>query len=105
VFAFGAGFSQAARSLLTSLVSRENIGVLYMLISIVDGIGSLIAPLSFAWTLSAGLQPGAKIPGLPFLMAAFLYGVSSVSMWLIRISGEEKSPGSLPETDNLIEEE
>jgi hypothetical protein len=76
-----------------------------MLISIVDGIGSLVAPLSFAWTLSTGLQPGAQIPGLPFLMAALLYGISAVSMWLIKSSGDEEQSDVFSEADNLLEEE
>jgi MFS-type transporter involved in bile tolerance (Atg22 family) len=104
VFAMGAGFAQAMRSFVTSLVSRENIGVLYMLIAIVDAIGSLIAPPFFGWSLAAGLKPDAKVKGLPFVLAALMYGISAISVWSIRKHDEEEQT-QLSEVEPLLIEE
>jgi hypothetical protein len=105
VFALGAGFAQAVRSFATSLVAREHIGVLYMMVAIVDGIGSLIAPLFFAWTLSEGLKPDAKIKGLPFVLAALFYGISAVSVWCIRHTETQINDDALPEAEPLMQDD
>lgn len=101
MFALGAGFAQAIRSFVTSLVSRENTGVLYMMIAIVDAVGSLVAPPFFGWSLAAGLKPDAKIKGLPFVLAALLYAISAISVWSIGSYDEKEST----EEALLIDEE
>jgi MFS-type transporter involved in bile tolerance (Atg22 family) len=88
VFALGSGFAQAIRSYLTALVPRDRIGTLYSLIAVADAIGSLVAPLVFAWGLRVGLQENAKIKGMPFFLAAILYSISVKESTLLSFRGK-----------------
>ena len=105
VFALGAGFAQAIRSFVTSLVAKEHTGVLYMMIAIVDAVGSLVAPPFFGWSLAAGLKPDAKIKGLPFVLAALLYAISAISVWSIGSYDETESAKPPPEEGLMTDEE
>lgn len=84
LFTLGTGFTQALRSFLTSIVPRDDLALLYTMISFADSVGSLCASPVLALAFSAGLKVGGLLAGLPFLVAAFLYGISALSVWSIR---------------------
>jgi hypothetical protein len=67
------------RSLITSLVESHNttstndIGRLYALVAVMEGIGSLVAGPSMAFAFRLGISLGTKWLGLPFGVATFLF--------------------------------
>lgn len=53
--------------------TTSDIARLYALISLAEGIGSLVAALGMSWTLRVGLSLGREWLGLPFGLAAILF--------------------------------
>ncbi|KAH8698674.1 P-loop containing nucleoside triphosphate hydrolase protein [Talaromyces proteolyticus] len=86
----GAGFAPVIRSLVTFLVESHHankasdIGRLYALISVVEGIGSLMAGPGMAWAFRLGMAWGHTWLGFPFVIAAALFALVSVVVFSIR---------------------
>ncbi|KAJ9498436.1 hypothetical protein H2202_006123 [Exophiala xenobiotica] len=91
LFTLGTGFAPTARSLVTSLVEFHNvettsdIGRLYALISVMEGIGALVAALGMSWALRFGLRLGQAWLGLPFGFAAILFALVAVITFSIKV--------------------
>ena len=91
MFTLGTGFPPTARSLVTSLVESHNIettsdiGRLYALISVMEGIGALVAALGMSWALRFGLRLGQAWLGLPFGFAAVLFALVAIITCGIRV--------------------
>lgn len=85
VFAFGSGFSPAARSLATTFVHQDEAGLLYTALSITQTVGGLIAgpllALSFRW----GLSLGPQWTGIPFTLVAGLFACGFIAICCIRL--------------------
>lgn len=91
VYTFGTGFPPVVRSLVTSLVESHHesrssdIGRLYALISVLEGIGNLIAGPGMAQLFRYGINLGTSWLGLPFGLAAFLFGlISPVVLFMVK---------------------
>lgn len=69
--------------------TTSDIARLYALVSVVEGIGSLIVALSLSWTLRIGLSLGRQWLGLPFgltavlfiLVALVVFGINTKYVW------------------------
>jgi predicted MFS family arabinose efflux permease len=74
VFTFGFSTRPALQSVLTDLVSREQIALLYTVIAVGDGIGSAAGSLILNRTLSVAIGWDNKLYlGLPFVVGAIFY--------------------------------
>ncbi|OAP62555.1 hypothetical protein AYL99_01782 [Fonsecaea erecta] len=91
LFTLGTGFAPTARSLVTSLVESQciettsDIGRLYALISVMEGVGALVAALGMSWALRFGLHLGQAWLGLPFGFAAILFAVVAIITFSIKV--------------------
>lgn len=78
------------RSLVTFLVESHHanktsdIGRLYALISVMEGIGSLVAGPGMAWAFRLGMGWGHTWLGLPFGFAAFLFALVAILVFSVR---------------------
>ncbi|KAF5542234.1 hypothetical protein FMEXI_7569 [Fusarium mexicanum] len=87
----GSGFAPTMRSLATSLVesrhpnATSDIGRLYALISVAEGIGSLVAGPGMALAFRVGMSWGQVWLGLPFGFAAFLFALVSIIVFGVKI--------------------
>ncbi|SCV28780.1 uncharacterized protein FFB14_01998 [Fusarium fujikuroi] len=87
----GSGFAPTMRSLATSLVesrhpnATSDIGRLYALISVAEGIGSLVAGPGMALAFRMGMSWGQAWLGLPFGFAAFLFALVSTIVFTVKI--------------------
>lgn len=73
----GSGYTAAMRSLLTSLISTDQLSILFTSITVFEAISLLAAAPLLQMSLSWGLQAGGLFIGMPFFIAAVLYGVAS----------------------------
>ncbi|KAL5623553.1 hypothetical protein FOBRF1_002803 [Fusarium oxysporum] len=87
----GSGFAPTMRSLTTSLVesrhpnATSDIGRLYALISVAEGIGSLVAGPGMALAFRVGMSWGQVWLGLPFGFAAVLFALVSTIVFSVKI--------------------
>ena len=74
VFTFGCSTRPALQSVLTDLVSREHIAVLYTVIAVGDGIGSAAGALILNRSLAIAIGWNNTLYfGLPFVIGAACY--------------------------------
>ncbi|SPJ87783.1 uncharacterized protein FTOL_12252 [Fusarium torulosum] len=87
----GSGFAPTMRSLTTSLVESQHpnatsdIERLYALISVAEGIGSLVAGPGMAFAFRVGMSWGKVWLGLPFGFAALLFALVSVIVFSVKV--------------------
>ncbi|KAI1148904.1 major facilitator superfamily domain-containing protein [Nemania diffusa] len=90
VYTLGTGFPPIIRSLVTFLVDSHHesqtsdIARLYALISIMEGIGSLVAGPGMAWAFRWGISLGTVWLGLPYGFATLLFALALVTVFSIR---------------------
>ncbi|KAE9362765.1 MFS general substrate transporter [Stipitochalara longipes BDJ] len=84
VFACGAGFPAAARSLITSLVHPDEVSRLYAFLAVIETIGQLIYGLLLSKAFGWGLNLGGLWSGMAFLACALLFAVVGSPIWLVR---------------------
>jgi hypothetical protein len=91
IYAFGAGYSGASRSLVTSFVERDQVGRLYAVLAMLDMTGTVVSGPALGKMFSWGLALGGLWSGLPFFFAAGLFSLVGVVIWVIRLpeKGEE----------------
>ena len=91
VYTLGTGFGPVVRSLITSLVESHHasktsdVGRLYAVIAVIEGIGSLVAGPGMAAAFRIGMKLGTGWLGLPFLVAAILFGGIAIVVFGIRV--------------------
>lgn len=83
-YTFGTGYPHAMRSFLTSLLPKERITLLYTTMTVFEGLAALVASPLIGLTFSAGINIGGFAVALPFFVAAGLYALAAVGIWLIR---------------------
>ena len=67
---------------LTSRVDKDKIGVFYSIIAVIMTIGGIVGGPIFGGSFAVGLKLSGSWMGLPFYIAASIYGLSSVGIWL-----------------------
>ncbi|KAF2665053.1 MFS general substrate transporter [Microthyrium microscopicum] len=81
IFLLGYGYGAALRSWATELVPKNEVALLYTVMALFDGVGALAgAPLLYG-SLSYGLGHGGSLIGLPYFVAAILFGLSALLTW------------------------
>ncbi|KAI1813575.1 major facilitator superfamily domain-containing protein [Poronia punctata] len=91
VYTLGTGFPPIIRSLVTFLVDSHHdsqtsdIARLYALISVAEGMGSLIAGPGMAWSFRWGMDLGGSWIGLPYLFATMLFATALVTVFSVRV--------------------
>jgi hypothetical protein len=87
------------RSFVTSLVAKDEIGLLYSVIGFFGSLGVLICTPLGAAALSWGLKKGGLFVGTPFFIAFILYFISSIFTWIIYVP--EKISGDWDEDEEI----
>lgn len=86
----GYGTTFLARSFVTSLVSKSDVGKLYAALSLVETValmgGGPILAAVWAW----GLRIGGFAVGLPFFVVSVLWGGNCILVWLVRLTKQER---------------
>ncbi|KAI1304371.1 major facilitator superfamily domain-containing protein [Xylaria venustula] len=91
VYTLGTGFPPIIRSLVTFLVESHHesqtsdIARLYALISILEGLGSLVAGPGMAWAFRWGISLGDVWLGLPYGFATILFALALVTVFSVRV--------------------
>ncbi|KAI1421270.1 major facilitator superfamily domain-containing protein [Xylaria sp. FL1777] len=91
VYTLGTGFPPIIRSLVTFLVDSHHesqtsdIARLYAMISVLEGIGSLLAGPGMAWAFRWGISLGGLWLGLPYAFASILFASALVTVFSIRV--------------------
>lgn len=86
--AAGAGFLFATRSLITSLIRREETAKLFTVIEILQSVGAVIASLVITNIFRLGIDLGGFWIGLAWFMTSSLFVMVGVAVWLVRIPGD-----------------
>ncbi|KAF2671368.1 MFS general substrate transporter [Microthyrium microscopicum] len=84
IYVAGVGYAPSLRSFMTSLVPRDDTALLFALIGVFDSFGSLAGAPILAWAFSTGINIGGIATGLPFFVAGLIFGLSGITIWLIR---------------------
>jgi len=100
ILSLGSAFGIASRSLVTSLVSPDQVGTLYSAIAISQAVGMFVAGPLFAYLFQLGMHFGDIWIGMPFLQAALFHVVATVAVWRVRISGSSRDE----EEESLVSE-
>jgi sugar phosphate permease len=85
VFAFGSGFSPAARSLATTFVQQDEAGLLYSTLAITQTVGELIAGPLLALSFRLGLSIGSQWTGIPFALVAGFFACGFIAVCFVRL--------------------
>ncbi|KAG9234800.1 major facilitator superfamily domain-containing protein [Amylocarpus encephaloides] len=96
VWTLGTGFSSLVRSLITTLVEKEQIGRLYAAITVVETIGFLVAGPLLNWLFTVGMSAGGDWIGLPFYCLAILCLLASLGIWYFRIPSDRRQQDYVP---------
>lgn len=86
--AAGSGFLFVTRSLITSLIRREQTAKLFTVIEILQSVGSVIASLVITNVFRLGIDLGGFWIGLAWFMTSSLFIMVGIAVWLVRIPGE-----------------
>jgi MFS family permease len=93
VYALGAGYSGASRSVVTSFATKEETGRLYAVVSILDMVGTLVAGPSLSKLFTWGLEKGDIWTGVPFWFAGVLFALVGVLLWSVKIGKMDEACG------------
>lgn len=77
--------------------ASHDIGRLYAVIAIMDGIGSLVAGPLFSLMFRWGLKLGGSWLGLPFLLTTALFLLITAALFTVRLQEDEHEEGGLDE--------
>ena len=69
---------------MTSLVSKNEVALLFTLVGVFDSIGQLAGAPLLALSFKYGIKKGGLLFGLPFYCAAGIYIVSGISIWVLK---------------------
>jgi hypothetical protein len=84
VFGCGAGFPNAIRSLVTSLVHPDEVSRLYAVLAVGETIGALIYGPILSKATGWGFEIGGPWTGLAFIVVAGLFAILGLPIWLVR---------------------
>ncbi|KAK1565903.1 uncharacterized protein LY79DRAFT_529794, partial [Colletotrichum navitas] len=86
IFALGSGYNILIRSLLASVVEKDNIGMLYTIMSISETIGALVAGPLLAATFRTGMNWGGPWIGLPYISVGSLLAIATAVVFFTGLS-------------------
>ncbi|KAF2431681.1 MFS general substrate transporter [Tothia fuscella] len=83
VSTLGSGFGGSLRSFMTSMVAKDEITLLYTLMTVFGSLGALIGAPLMALTFAKAINLGGFWLGLPFFIASAMFAISGISLWSI----------------------
>ncbi|OJJ96603.1 hypothetical protein ASPACDRAFT_81267 [Aspergillus aculeatus ATCC 16872] len=81
----GSGFVFLTRSLITTLVKREETARLFTIIEVLQSMGNVIASLSITTVFQIGLELGGRWIGLAWMMTATAFMMVGVAVSMFRL--------------------
>lgn len=94
----GSGFVFLTRSLITTLVERDETARLFTAIEIIQAVGNVVASLSITTVFQIGLRLGGVWIGLAWMMTSILFCLVGVAIWAFKL------PPSPPTPDFVVED-
>lgn len=86
LLSLGSGYTLLVRSLLASMVEKNQIGTIYTMISAIETIGILIAGPLLAISFRIGMEKDGGWLGLPYIVAGFLFALATFMVSAIQSS-------------------
>ncbi|KAL3471960.1 major facilitator superfamily domain-containing protein [Aspergillus californicus] len=81
----GSGFIYLTRSLITTLVKREETARLFTVIEVLQAVGNVIASLSITNVFQLGLEWGGAWVGLAWMMTSTAFCLVGVAIWAFEL--------------------
>lgn len=81
----GSGFMFLARSIVTTLVERDETARLYTVVEILQSVGNIVASLSITGVFQLGLRLGGFWIGLAWMMTSTLFCMVGASIWWFKL--------------------
>ncbi|EED19842.1 MFS transporter, putative [Talaromyces stipitatus ATCC 10500] len=81
----GAGFVYTTRSVVTTMIHRDQTARLYTLIEIIQALGMILASPIMTGFFNLGLQLDGFWIGLAWMVAAGLFGIVGLIIWRVRL--------------------
>lgn len=88
----GSGFMFLTRSLITTLVQRDQTARLYTAIEILQSVGSVVASLTITSVFQLGLHLGGFWIGLAWMMTSSLFCMVGLAIWSFRLPSDSVNP-------------
>ncbi|KAJ5550342.1 Major facilitator superfamily domain general substrate transporter [Penicillium sp. DV-2018c] len=93
----GSGFVFLIRSLITTLVKRDETARLFTAIEIIQTVGNVIASLSITTVFQIGLRLGGYWVGLAWIMTSMLFCLVGISIWVFVLPPSPPTPAFVVE--------
>jgi MFS family permease len=81
----GAGFVYTTRSLVTTMIQRDQTARLYTAIEIIQAFGMILASPTMTTFFKWGLDLGHSWTGLAWMVAGVLFGVVAAVLWVVKL--------------------
>jgi hypothetical protein len=81
----GSGFVYLTRSLITTLVDRDETARLFTVIEVLQAIGNVIASLSITTVFQVGLELGGPWVGLAWMMTSTAFCCVGIAIWAFKL--------------------
>lgn len=88
----GSGFVFLTRSIITTLVERDETARLYTVIEIIQSVGNIVASLSITTVFQLGLRLGGFWIGLAWMMTSSLFCMVAAAIWSFRLPPSPQTP-------------
>lgn len=85
VYAIGAGFTLATRSLITAMVKQDETARIYSAIEVVQMVGGILGSLCFTKVFSSGLRIGGVTTGLVWILSSLLYALVGLALMAVDV--------------------
>ncbi|KAJ6008256.1 hypothetical protein N7540_012232 [Penicillium herquei] len=99
----GSGFVFLTRSIISTLVERDETARLYTAIEILQSIGNVVASLSITTVFQIGLRMGGFWVGLAWMMTSTLFCMVGVAIWWFRLPDSPRTPEFV--VDEFVEDD
>ena len=94
----GSGFLYLVRSIITTLVERDETARLFTAIEIIQSLGNVIASLTITTVFQIGLRIGGFWIGLAWMMTSSLFCLVGLAIWYFKL------PPSAPTPEFVVED-
>lgn len=88
----GSGFVFLTRSIITTLVKRDETARLYTVIEVLQSMGNVVASVSITTVFQLGLRLGGVWVGLAWMMTSTLFCMVAAAIWAFRLPKTPRDP-------------
>lgn len=88
----GSGFVFLTRSIITTLVERDETARLYTVIEVLQSMGNVVASISITTVFQLGLRLGGVWVGLAWMMTSTLFCMVAAAIWAFRLPQTPRDP-------------